>query len=236
MSHWQPCGMVPVPLLDGAISLPRDGRRQRRQLLLEMSELPIVHMSEKIAHHIHTATAPLLVDKEAGEGGDARECRGEDIHPLHILLLGNNRLQGGEGERRSQLHLEDVLRRRCILMPPPSHARPLFLPCFHLPTWWAEMIINYIITVMALCLWRNGNDRWTLDCERWWLVGQCFETYRWWHELRETASLAVFFSQAFEILKIKSKSHLGGILGVYLEKDRGSILFAIPLRLSHSLW
>lgn len=101
-SHWQPYDRVLVPLLDDAISLPHDGLR-RRQLLLEMSELLIVHMSEKIAHHIHTATAHLLVDKEAGEGGHARECRGEDIRLLHILL-GNNRLQGGEGERRSQLH------------------------------------------------------------------------------------------------------------------------------------
>lgn len=199
MSHWQPGGRAPVPLLGDAISLPHDGLR-RRQLLLEMSELLIVHMSEKIAHHIHTATAQLLVDKEAVEGEDARGYKGDDIHPLHILLLGNNRLQGGEGERHSQLHLEDVRCRCTPMMPPPSHAPLFFLPCFHLPTWWTRMI-----TVMAVVgVGKECHDNTQIDCERWWLVGQCFETYRWWHELGETASLAVYFAQAFEILKIKS--------------------------------
>ncbi len=163
MSHWQPCGRVLVPLLDDAISLHHDGPR-RRQLLLEMSELLIVHMSEKIAHHIHMATAHLLVDKEAAEGEDAREYKGEDIRLLRILLPDNNRQQGGEGERHSQLHLEDV-RWRCTPMmmvpPPPSHAPPFFLPCFHLlPSWLlARMIIN--IRVMAVvhgkkCHYLNG--------------------------------------------------------------------------------
>lgn len=143
-SHWQPCDKVLVPLLEDAISLHHDGPR-RQQLLLEMSELLIAHMSEKIAHHTHMATAHLLVDKEAADGEDAMEYKGEDIRPLHILLLGSNRLQGGEGERHSQLHLEDVRRRCTPMMMPPSHAPPFFLPCFHLPTWLLMMI-----TVMAV--------------------------------------------------------------------------------------
>jgi hypothetical protein len=103
--------------MGGAISHPH-GELQRL-LLLAMSELPDVHKeTSKIAHHTHTAAAQLLADKEVAEGDDARECRGEGIHPRRTLLPGNSSPQRGGG-RRSQRHWDG---RRWHILVTPSRA------------------------------------------------------------------------------------------------------------------
>lgn len=133
---------MPLPSDADAISLRQ---RRRQQLPLEMSALPIVHKNVKIAHHIHTVTSQLLVDKEVAEGADAREYRGKDIRPPRTLLLGSNRPQRGEGGRHIQMHWDDwvdVQERRGQL--PPSHS---LLPSFHLPSWWAKVIISVLVDV-----------------------------------------------------------------------------------------
>jgi hypothetical protein len=109
----------------GAISHPH-GELQRL-LLPEMSELPDVHKTSKIAHHTHTAAAQLLADKEVVEEDDAWESRGEGIRPPRTLLPGNNRPQR-DGRRRSQMHWDG---RRLHILVTPSLA---LLLCFLLPT------------------------------------------------------------------------------------------------------